>query len=385
MDISAEIAAIQAASQGSELRQPLVGALNKLNSGSLPAVTASDTGKILKVGANGWEVGEKSGYMPVPSASLNITENGTVDVTNYAEAVVNVSSGGSPVLITKNILSNGTYNAQNDNADGYSSVTVNVSGGGGSTNILSGTSEPTSVQGSNGDIYLQYVDSDIGPEISAYKRLVSIITTGTQWIDTGFTPSANTKLEFDVEITGYQASSGSFLFGVRSGINFEGYTYADNNKRLFFRIGNVSNYGAFNNYGQRLLIDYDASGINVKDLSGTQIQNIPFNNTPTGTASQSMFLFTLRGYGNSTAGKYKLYSLKIYESGTLVRNFIPSYRVSDDVVGLYDLVNNVFYTNSGTGTFDYEASGIKYTYLKVSGAWQSLIGSDINDVNLGGA
>lgn len=100
MDISAEIVAIQAASQGSELRQPLVGALNKLNSGSLPAVTASDAGKILKVGANGWEVGEKSGYMPVPTATKQITENGTHDVTNYASAIVNVAGGGGSVEYT---------------------------------------------------------------------------------------------------------------------------------------------------------------------------------------------------------------------------------------------------------------------------------------------
>lgn len=35
-----------------------------------------------------------------------------------------------PTLITKNITANGTYNASSDSADGYSSVTVNVSGGG---------------------------------------------------------------------------------------------------------------------------------------------------------------------------------------------------------------------------------------------------------------
>lgn len=34
-------------------------------------------------------------------------------------------------LITKSITANGTYNASSDSADGYSSVTVNVSGGGG--------------------------------------------------------------------------------------------------------------------------------------------------------------------------------------------------------------------------------------------------------------
>lgn len=37
--------------------------------------------------------------------------------------------GGSATLITKSITANGTYNAEDDNADGYSSVTVNVSSG----------------------------------------------------------------------------------------------------------------------------------------------------------------------------------------------------------------------------------------------------------------
>lgn len=35
--------------------------------------------------------------------------------------------GDNPILIQKTIAVNGTYNASNDNADGYSSVTVNVS------------------------------------------------------------------------------------------------------------------------------------------------------------------------------------------------------------------------------------------------------------------
>lgn len=41
------------------------------------------------------------------------------------------SNTPAPTLITKSITQNGTYNASDDNADGYSSVNVNVSGGGG--------------------------------------------------------------------------------------------------------------------------------------------------------------------------------------------------------------------------------------------------------------
>ena len=46
----------------------------------------------------------------------------------------------------------------------------------------------------------------------------------------------------------------------------------------------------------------------------------------------------------------KLYYCKIWDNGSLVRNFIPCKNTSG-TLGLYDAVNNVFYTNAGTGTF----------------------------------
>lgn len=44
----------------------------------------------------------------------------------FVSAVQNIPSGGSATLITKSITEDGTYNAEEDEADGYSSVTVNV-------------------------------------------------------------------------------------------------------------------------------------------------------------------------------------------------------------------------------------------------------------------
>lgn len=46
-------------------------------------------------------------------------------------------------------------------------------------------------------------------------------------------------------------------------------------------------------------------------------------------------------------GEQKLHN----EYGELVRHIIPCYRKADNVAGMYDIVNNVFHTNAGTGEF----------------------------------
>ena len=57
----------------------------------------------------------------IPSGEIEFTQNGTYDVTDKASAKVNVPE---KTLTTKTITANGTYNASDDNADGYSRVTV---------------------------------------------------------------------------------------------------------------------------------------------------------------------------------------------------------------------------------------------------------------------
>ena len=47
----------------------------------------------------------------------------------------------------------------------------------------------------------------------------------------------------------------------------------------------------------------------------------------------------------------RLYFLKIWDEEKLVRNYIPVRRIEDNTLGLYDMLNRVFYTNSGTGNF----------------------------------
>ncbi len=47
----------------------------------------------------------------------------------------------------------------------------------------------------------------------------------------------------------------------------------------------------------------------------------------------------------------KLYSVKLYKNNQLVRDFVPCYRKADTEIGLYDLVEWVFYTNDWSWSF----------------------------------
>lgn len=54
---------------------------------------------------------------------------GSATHTLKVDKIISYSGGGGSTLIEKSITANGTYNASDDSADGYSKVTVNVSGG----------------------------------------------------------------------------------------------------------------------------------------------------------------------------------------------------------------------------------------------------------------
>lgn len=65
-----------------------------------------------------------SGYTGTPTGDIELTENNrTYNVSPFATATTAIPE---PVLIAKQIAENGTYSAEDDNADGYSEVTVDV-------------------------------------------------------------------------------------------------------------------------------------------------------------------------------------------------------------------------------------------------------------------
>lgn len=83
-----------------------------------------------------------------------------------------------------------------------------------------------------------------------------------------------------------------------------------------------------------------------------------YNATTQFTTSGTLLIFQV---GNVTYNAFlgKMYYFKIYDNGTLVRNFVPvptdlqigSFTVPSN--GMFDIVNQQFYPNQSTGTFTY--------------------------------
>ena len=178
---------------------------------------------------------------------------------------------------------------------------------------------------------------------SAYQRVEYIESTGTQYIDTGVLSSSD-SWTFQTKLQAKALELTQGLFGATNGFNvsvMNGTYRATGN--VITSIAPSSTYDEIemsNNVSQNSI----TLTINGVSQSGT------YTSWTTGNA------IGVFGYGASssvisTLSQCKIYYLRIIVGGSLVRNFIPCYRKSDNVIGLYDLVNGVFYTNAGSGTF----------------------------------
>lgn len=177
---------------------------------------------------------------------------------------------------------------------------------------------------------------------SGYTKLDYIESSGTQYINTGFKPNQNTRCVMDIENL---SSAQAAFFGARASQAVASFTYFS----LTATTGR-SDYGTlqqtmtFSSTLGRYTIDANKNVVNVNGVSITHTAS-------TFSADHDIFLLAVNTAGKaSNFAKVKLYSCKIYDNGTLVRDFIPCKNASG-TLGLWDNVNSVFYANAGTGTF----------------------------------
>lgn len=191
------------------------------------------------------------------------------------------------------------------------------------------------------NIYKVNSNSSLLP--STYQE-VEYITSSTLWprIDTWVIPNHTTVNQ--IKFTPLMVTWGAIYWEIVSD---------SNDYRLF-------------NYGGSIYFDLGGGRISGSSLTVWNLYELELgnfyvknvwaaSNILTGTTNPSYswnnHQIHLNFDGGSTYSYNTWYYVKIWDNGVQVRNMIPCYRKSDDVVWMYDTINDVFYTNQGSWSF----------------------------------
>ena len=190
-----------------------------------------------------------------------------------------------------------------------------------------------------------------------YSKVEYLESSGTQYIDTGI-PSMLGKFEIDfarVDTTTSSIIMGNIIPNTASNSFVSSNTY-----NIMWQIGgNINNRNwTFDTNKHKVIANITTTQISVNFDGNTQVTN-----GTTTINNLNVYLFGRNSNGTfATSGSIRIYGLKHWDSsGTLTRNLVPSVRNSDGTLGMYDSVNNTFYTNKGAGEFitgDRESSNV---------------------------
>lgn len=189
-----------------------------------------------------------------------------------------------------------------------------------------------------------------------YIGLDFIESTGTQYINTGVKCASNVTIEamvynarpaskhFMGARTAFQQNALGLSFQVES-TDHEGYCVAWGDKVIYNLMGQSQTVGVGNSFHEFMF------GGRYMRIDGHYYKNaIAAQNF---TTDLDLFAFAVNQNGSlhSQTPSIRLSSLKMYRNGSLIRDYIPVMPTNSLAPGLYDMQNNVFYGNVGTGQF----------------------------------
>lgn len=190
---------------------------------------------------------------------------------------------------------------------------------------------------------LEFTTGDRVPEgfdSSHYYELEYIETSGTQYINTNYVPFnyANFDVEFDVQAMNNQ--SGSALYRLNSDYYFSNYR-----GRLTLGFAGVRIADEYTLSQDRSIYSISRSnGVITYTDSAMSVSKTTNNSS---TTSDHIVLFK----SENTYGYWRIYRITFTASQTTLVNLIPAKRKSDEMLGLYDTVTGIFFTNAGSGSF----------------------------------
>lgn len=186
-----------------------------------------------------------------------------------------------------------------------------------------------------GDVIAQRTKSN--PIPTEYQLVEYLRNTGTQYIDTNYRP---------VETT---VSTIKFSTSVSLPLVFYGY-YEGNDSRdyRFF----ISYFDMFD--GRIRITGFNFTNrICEIELGNFYVEDLETHARYSGQSQQFIVGdYSIKIFGESSSSTVgDIYYVKITEDGEMVREMYPVYRKADNKPGMYDIVNNIFYTNQGSGEF----------------------------------
>ena len=210
---------------------------------------------------------------------------------------------------------------------------------------ISGTFQPVKKQYErvNGIFVPVYYDGYI-----LYNRLT---TDGAAWVDLGHVGDSTHRYELDFSFDKINGTDSYVIFGNRESL----YT-----REIFAYVGGSSVVYIMMRNGSRNYLETPQSEHNRVwcSISSTKYEINNNGNYLTGsnqinsdfTTPNNIAAFKIAGYMSSP--NFSFHSIKEYGAdGTLLYEYVPAKRQSDNVLGLLEVVNGTFHANAGSGAF----------------------------------
>lgn len=179
-----------------------------------------------------------------------------------------------------------------------------------------------------------------------YTEVEYIENENMAYIDSGFKPNQDTRMDMSMQMVtltdgGRYISAG----GSWAAANTIAFDYESN--ILHVKYANVGGWTTYSNITQDFDVhEYDYNK-NEFYVDGSLVGS---NTYETYQIAYNLAIFAYLSYGSQGSSseqfRGKMYWFKLYDDGTLIRDFVPCKRDSDSKYGAYDIVNDVFYPSA---------------------------------------
>lgn len=159
---------------------------------------------------------------------------------------------------------------------------------------------------------------------SDYTQVEYIKNNGMGYIDTQVKCSSNIKLEVDFQVEEWRYGFSGAICGINNSTS-----------KITCTIGQSGIFSGMNNSFSQMDNIYDRTQATIRPHSTLNESN------------DNIYIYAINVENKPEAyfsSIIRIYSFKIIDNNIIIRDFIPAIKNSDGTVGLYDIINNIFYT-----------------------------------------